>query len=180
MQLVSKQDWHGYTVGWTEALRVFVSSPAYASNPQIVLSSSAAELDHPRIKVSRRALAHAKGTQLFNTEHKTIANRAFATFYSFFLFNYPFEHTRRTYGFRNGTYMFASMDAVMDDNGDITICPSQSYTKASVLTTDHEERVSDQKFTNSWRFAAASFSLFAASAIAQHMAFKAREEKGTF
>lgn len=176
--MVCKQDWHGYTSGWTEALRVFVSSPAYGFNPQIVLSPSAAKLDHPRVKVSRRALSQAKGAQLFNSEHKTIANRIFATFYSLYLFNYPFEYTHRTYGLRNGSYMFASMDAVLDDNGDITLCPSQSFMNASLLTTDHEERVSEHKFTNSWRYAAASVSLFVATTVVQHLALKAREEKG--
>lgn len=174
VDLVYKQDWHGYTAGWSEALKTFVSVPSYGLNPRIVLTPSAQKLDGAHVKVSRRALEQAKGLQLLNTESKLLTSRIFATFYSFYLFNYPYLYTHRTYGLRKGSYVFAVMDAFVDDDGQVTICPPAQALSASVLTTDHEERYKNQRYNQFWRFTVAAGLFALSSALFQDLARKAR------
>ena len=143
----------------------FVSRTSHASNPYIVLSPSSQKLDGPRVYISHRAMERSRALQLFNFENKILKDRAFATIYSFLFFNYPYRYTHRTYGLRNGSYVFATMDAVLDDNGEITLVPPKHSWFASTITTEHEEKYKEQRLSYSIRYAVSAACLAMASSI---------------
>jgi len=159
---VYKEEWNGYTIGWSETLMKHCSVTTVAEAPFLRLSRDSFDTKAPQIRLTHSVFAKMKTPALVKEDCKLIAPRFRATVFGAFL-PYPYRYTHRVYAVRANTYHFATMDAILDDNGEIVLLPPLDPRRAFVLSDRLEIDCASESRSKFKMFAAISAACAAAS-----------------